>query len=208
MLPIFLNVTNRLCVVIGGGPVGRRKARALLEAGADVRLICLEQPTAPEPRLEWITEPFRPEHLGGACVVVAAATLEVNKQVIAEARRRGVWVNSAYDPAAGDFSLPSVIRRGDFTLAIGTMGAAPGLSRNVRRRLEQEFDDAFGAWVRILGELRPHVLAAVPSEERRRELFAALSDWSWLTRMREEGEDAVRKAMQEEVRRRTQGLIE
>src|SRR5207245_8816195 len=74
MFPLFLDMTNRLALVVGGGTVGRRKAGALLQAGARVRLVCLESRPADQDnsRLEWLQEPYYLEHLQGICLVCAA----------------------------------------------------------------------------------------------------------------------------------------
>ncbi len=88
------------------------------------------------------------------------------------------------------------------------MGAAPALARRVRERLESEFDDAFGVWVRLLGELRPLALAGIADPERRREFFERVTDWAWLDRLRREGDRAVRAALREELRRAADGLLE
>jgi precorrin-2 dehydrogenase/sirohydrochlorin ferrochelatase len=194
MFPIFLDLEGRLCVVVGGGPVGRRKADALLAAGAAVRVVCPEPPPDGTP-FDWRAEPYRPDHLAGATLVFAAATPEVNRQVVADARARGLWVNSATDPTEGNFFLPATVRRGEFVLAVGTGGAAPALAAEVRRHLEGEFDEAFGQWVAILAELRPVVRARVTDENERHDLYARLCRWEWLDRLRREGPDAVRAAM-------------
>ena len=77
MFPLFLKLKDRLCLVVGGGPVGWRKASALLEGGARVRLVCLEQrPPAPMlPALEWHAEPYRAGHLDGCALAFAAPAL-------------------------------------------------------------------------------------------------------------------------------------
>lgn len=201
MFPLFLDMTDRLAVVVGGGAVGRRKAAAALAAGARVRLVCLEPrpPDETHPSLAWITEPYAAAHLGGAALVFAAGPAELNAGVVADARARGVWVNSASDPGASDFLVPSTVRRGDFVVAVGTGGAAPALARTVRRRLEEQFDDAFGHWVALLAELRPVVLAGVPDANRRRALFERWCQPEWLDRLRREGVDAVREAMRAQI---------
>jgi len=202
MFPLFLHLTDRLVVVIGGGAVGRRKAAAVLDAGAHVRLVCLESlpPDETHPALDWRTEPYAAAHLDGAVLVFAAATLDVNARVVADARARGLWVNSASDPEAGDFFVPAVVRRGDFVVAVSTGGAAPALAREIRRRLNEQFDDDFGRWVALLAELRPLVLEHVQDAERRRLFFERWSRWEWLERLRRDGADVVRTGMLQELR--------
>jgi precorrin-2 dehydrogenase/sirohydrochlorin ferrochelatase len=187
MFPLFLNVQDRLCVVIGGGPVGQRKTAALLESGARVRIVCLEsRPThLDSPRLEWLTEPY--------------AAGQVNQRVVRDARSQGVWVNAADDPANGDFYVPATVRRGQFTAAISTGGAAPGLAQAVRLLLESQFDEAFGTWVALLGELRPFVLATILDAPQRRTVLERLCQWDWLERLRREEQSAVRAAMMAEI---------
>ena len=193
MFPVFLDLTGRRVVVVGGGPVGRRKAQAACAAGAAAVLV--DPQALGEPGITHLAEPYHPEHLAGACLVFAAATPEVNARVVAGAKAAGVWVNSATDPQSGDCLLPAVVRRGRLTVAVGTGGASPALARRIRERLEAEFDAAFTEWVALLEELRPVALATVADAARRRELLDGLADWSWLERLRAEGPAAVRAAM-------------
>jgi precorrin-2 dehydrogenase/sirohydrochlorin ferrochelatase len=194
MLPLFLDVTGKRVVVVGGGPVGRRKAAAAAAAGAAV-VVVDPRPLADLPGIEHVAEPYRAEHLAGARLVFAAAPPEVNARVAAEAAVRGIWVNTATDPAAGDVFVPAVVRSGGLTLAVGTGGAAPALARRVREKLEAEFDETFAEWVRLLDEARPLVLQSVADPGRRRALLDGFADWPWLARLRAEGADAVRAAM-------------
>ncbi len=194
MLPLLVNLRGRRCLVVGGGAVGTRKRRTLAEAGVHVRVVCLEPPPAEAADVEWLTEPYQPRHLDGIALAVAAATPEVNRRVAADARARGVWVNSATDPEEGDVVFPAALRRGDLVLAVGTGGHAPALARTIRDRLAGDFDAVFGDWVALLAELRPLIRERVPAGERRG-LLEGLCRWEWLERLRREGTGAVRTAM-------------
>src|SRR5262249_30290683 len=149
LYPLFLRLDGRLAVVVGGGTVGRRKARGLLEGGGRVRLVCREPRPSdePSPHLEWLCEPYPAGHLDGAELICAAATPQVNRQVVEDAQAHGVWVCSATEPDEGDFQTASTIRRGDLTVALGTGGAAPALTRALRRRMEATLDEQFGEWL-------------------------------------------------------------
>jgi precorrin-2 dehydrogenase/sirohydrochlorin ferrochelatase len=201
MMPLMLDLRRRLCVVVGGGPVGLRKAEAFLQAGAAVRLVCLEErPSgATAEHLDWRTERYHARHLDGAFLAVAAAVPEVNRHVVADAKRNGVLVNAADAPADCDYFAPAVLRRGELVLAVSTGGAAPALARQLRQVLAGQVDQAFGDWVDLLREARPLIQRHEPDAARRRVLYDNLCDWAWLERLRSEGVEAVRRAMQETV---------
>ena len=195
MVPIVLDLRGRTCLVVGGGPVGRRKADAALEGGADVHLVCLEPPPADVPdRLTWRTEPYRAGQLDGVSLAFAAATPEVNRQVVADARSRRVWVNSATDPEAGDFTLPAVGGRGRIRITVDTGGASPIISAYVRNTFEEQIDDALVAWADLLAEVRDEIAVGLPPGRRRQFLFS-LAHPDWLDRIRTEGPDAVRASI-------------
>ena len=195
MFPVVLNLAGRLVVVVGVGAVGTRKAAAAVAAGATVRIV---DPVAVGVNV--ISEAYRPEHLDGAFLVFACATPLVNAQVVADAHERGILANSATDPNGGDFTLPSVVRSGELTLAISTGGAAPALARRLREKFEAEFDSTFAEWLRLLADVRVIVLAEVPDPIRRRELLDDFADWPWLERLRAEGSEIVKATMLETLR--------
>jgi precorrin-2 dehydrogenase len=194
-LPLFLTANRLRIVVVGGGPVGRRKAGTLVSAGATVRVVALEGRPAElpsDPRLEWLTEPYRPDHLDGAGLVFAAGPVSVNERVAADARARGLFVCRTDEAGLGDFTTPVTVRRGRFTIAVSTGGASPSLARRIRDRLGETFDETFADWVGVLGRWRDRALQADwKAPEGRDGFLERISEWSWLELFRAEGADAV-----------------
>jgi siroheme synthase-like protein len=131
-LPIALDLHGRRCLVVGGGAVAARKIESLLQAGAsevavvapEVRAEIADLATAA--RVEVAGRGFVPGDLDGVFLVMAATDdPEVNRVVAAAARERGVLVNAADDPAACDFIMPAVVRRGNVAVAVTTEVPAP-----------------------------------------------------------------------------------
>jgi len=138
--PLFLDLSGQRAVVIGGGKVAARKVRSLLKAGAAVTVISPAALTALR-RMKgvcWIPRAYRVGDLRGARIVIAATDdLDVNRQVCAEAKRRRLLVNCAAPPEAGNFIVPSVVRRRGVTIAISTGGVSPARAKELRQRLEK-----------------------------------------------------------------------
>ena len=200
--PIVLDLSGRRVVVVGLGAVGGRKAAGLLEAGAEVIGVDpgdreRELPSGISVR----AEAFRPEHLSGAVLAFASATPEVNRAVVEESRRRGILVNAASDPEAGDFALPAVYRDGGVVLAVATGGAGPALAAGLRDRASGAIGLEAGRLAAILLEMRPIALERIADAEARRELLRGWSDLRWLDRLEGIGESAVREAMLRELDR-------
>ncbi|MBM3859988.1 MAG: bifunctional precorrin-2 dehydrogenase/sirohydrochlorin ferrochelatase [Verrucomicrobia bacterium] len=138
--PLFLDLTGQPVTIIGAGKVATRKIRSLLKAGALVTVISPTITVAIRrmKNVRWIRRSYRPGDLRGARLVVAATNdLDVNRRVCAEAKRRRLLVNCAAPPEAGNFIVPSVVRRAGVTIAISTGGAAPSRAKALRKQLEK-----------------------------------------------------------------------
>jgi siroheme synthase-like protein len=149
---------------------------------------------------QWLQERYCTEHLNGVTLAIAAATDTVNRQVAAEAKVRGIWVNIADDPDGSDFHLPAVVRSGELLIGVSTGGLAPALCKAIREHLEQDFDEAFAEWLRLIAELRPRILSIRDAGERER-LFAVVTLWQWVEIIRAEGMATVRTQLTKEVSR-------
>ncbi|CAN5403068.1 hypothetical protein BH11PLA2_BH11PLA2_27760 [soil metagenome] len=176
MLPVMLDLRDQLVLVVGSGTVATRKQGLLIAAGARARVVSLSPPPAKWPG-EWLQEPFRADHLIGCRLVFAAATPEVNRVVVAEARARGLWVNAASEPETGTMHFPAVLRQGDFTIAVSTGGASPTFATVVRDRLAAQFDESIGRFVDRLREQRHAILNSDADEATRRAKLEALATW-------------------------------
>lgn len=161
--PAFLNIRGRKCVVAGGGPVALRKAKVLLEHGADVTVLspelCSELTALAEGgRIRLLRRHYQMGDLQGAFMAIAATDdSRVNQQVTEEARRGGVLVNVVDDAESSDFIVPSLVRRGDITIAISTAGKSPALARKIRARLEKDFGKEFASLALLIDEVRTEV---------------------------------------------------
>jgi siroheme synthase-like protein len=161
--PVFLNISGRKCVVVGGGQVALRKVRALLEHGADVEVISPE----PCPELVQLAETgeirslnrkYRAGDLTGVFIAITATdNADTNRQVLAEARKGAVLLNVVDDAENSDFIVPSYLRRGQVTVAVSTAGKSPALARKIRSRLEKELGDEYASLALLINEVRTEV---------------------------------------------------
>ncbi len=158
--PIFVELQDRRCLVIGGGREAQRKVEGLLAAGGNVTVIAPTltedlQRFLAEGTFAWTQREYREGDVEGyEVVMVATDDGAVNAQVAAEGKRRRVWVNAADDPKNCDFILPAVVRRGRITIASSTGGASPALARRLREELEAYMTDDMPALADLLAEVR------------------------------------------------------
>ena len=177
LLPLFADLRGRPVLVVGGGAVAERKAVALHEAGADLRI---GAPALTPLLAEWtrrgllthLEGEFQPEWLDEVWLVTAATDRpEVNAAVASAAARRRIFANVVDDAALSSVQVPARVQRGPLQVAISSGGAAPMLARHLRERLESELDDALGPLALLLQRLRPRITAALPDVAARRRFF-------------------------------------
>ena len=141
--PVFLNISGRKCVVVGGGKVAWRKVKGLLEFGANIEVIspdiCPElNELAETGEINVLPRSYHTGDLQGAFVaIVATSNSDINQEVVKEARRSGVLVNVVDDAEDSAFIVPSCLRRGNITIAVSTAGSSPALARKIRTRLKK-----------------------------------------------------------------------
>jgi siroheme synthase (precorrin-2 oxidase/ferrochelatase) len=204
LLPLFLNVTGRAVVLVGGGRVAAAKLAQLVAVGAQVTVVAPEisekikidagarfprarsgdpeRVARQEPRVRRhpsvriVERGFQPADLEGAWLVVAAATPEVNRAVTAAAEQRQLFVNAVDDPPNATAYLSGVLRRDGVTIAISTSGDAPALTALLREALDALLPRDLSAWMaRARAERVTWRRDGVPMDERKPRLLTALN---------------------------------
>jgi uroporphyrin-III C-methyltransferase/precorrin-2 dehydrogenase/sirohydrochlorin ferrochelatase len=173
-LPIFMNINQRLCVVIGAGEVAARKVTMLLRAQASVTVYAPEIcPTLADlveaGRIRYQPARFADEQLSGACMVIAATNdLQVNTAVSLAAKANNIPVNVVDAPALCTFTMASIVERSPIVIAISSEGNAPVLARYLRSKIETMLPAGYGRIAAIAGEFRDKVKSKYATSQARR----------------------------------------
>jgi len=181
LFPIFLKITARPCIVIGGGNLAEAKVESLQAAHAKVTLIAPQAGArivdlAAAGEIEWQQREYAKGDLAGSFLVVAATDVPaVNRAVYAEAIEQNILCNAVDDPPFCDFYFPSVVRRGDLQIAISTAGASPALAQRLRKEINAQLPLDAGDWLTDLGNLRREVVQMEPLNEERKWLLHQLA---------------------------------
>jgi len=139
--PVFLNLTGRSCVIIGGGQIAEGKITKLLDSGAKIIVISPDATQgirgyAERGDIEFNLRKYEAGDLQGAFLVIAATNDRVvNQEIFEEAEKLGVLLNAVDDMPRCSFIAPSIVERGSVTIAISTGGASPALARKLRETL-------------------------------------------------------------------------
>jgi uroporphyrin-III C-methyltransferase/precorrin-2 dehydrogenase/sirohydrochlorin ferrochelatase len=181
LLPIFLKLDGRPCLLVGAGNVALDKIGSLLKTGLKLRVVAPEarteiQQLALDGKLEWVQRPFDPADLDGNFLVITATdSAEVNRAIYEGALERNILCNSVDDIPNCDFFFGSVVNRGDLQIAISTAGESPAFAQRLRREIDEQLPDDLGPWLESLGKLRREVLATHPPGEGRKLLLHQLA---------------------------------
>ncbi|WP_421348499.1 siroheme synthase CysG [Aeromonas veronii] len=179
-LPIFCRLDNKPVLLVGGGEVAERKARLLLDAGAQLTVVAPEldpelAELAANGSIEWLAGEFASEQLAGKWLVVAATDRrEVNALVYQSANMARIFANVVDDPKRSSFIMPSIIDRSPLMVAISSGGKAPVLARLLREKLEALLPQHLGAVATFSGSLRERVKARFASMGERRRFWERL----------------------------------
>lgn len=178
--PVYIDLSGKNVLVVGGGRVAKRKIETLLEFGANVRVVSRELSSEIKRYIDdkmaiYLGPEFHESFLDSAFIVITATDDKaLNSQISRIARARGLLVNVVDQPEDCNFIVPSIIKRGDLIIAISTSGKSPAMARAIRERLESQFGNEYADFLEVMGKLRNIILNMGFSQERNMTIFKGL----------------------------------
>jgi len=173
-LPIFLDLTDKPCLVVGAGQVATRKIKLLLNAGARVTVVSLQicdevQVMRDSGQIRYVERAYKADDLANNHLVIAATDdSETNKTIARLAAEHKIPCNVVDNPDDGSFIMPSIIDRSPVIAAVSTGGSSPVLARLIRAKLESLIPAGYGRLAGLAAQYRNKVKAAIdrPSDRK------------------------------------------
>jgi len=180
--PVYVQLHEQPCVVIGGGKIAEGKVEGLL--AADARVIVISPNLTPrlhnlakQGKIEYISRTYQPGDLTGAFLVISATDqTEINQQVWEEASTNHQLINVVDDTPHCNFIAPAILRKGDLTIAISTAGKAPALAVRLKEQFQKEIGPEYERFLELAGHLREPLARHIPDFETRKSLWYELVD--------------------------------
>ena len=195
-----LKLTDRRCLVVGGGDIGLEKVEGLLACDGSVHVVAPEvcdevHALVEEGSVTWEKREYRPDDLEGTFMVIAATNdSEVNIGVYEDAEKRAMLVNVVDVPPLCNFILPAIVRTGPLAIAISTAGASPALAKRMKNQIAEEYGDTYARLAIMLNEVRGWAKGTLPTYQDRKVFFESIvnGDPDPIQLLRDGDEDAVR----------------
>ncbi|HDH04351.1 MAG TPA: bifunctional precorrin-2 dehydrogenase/sirohydrochlorin ferrochelatase [Nitrospirae bacterium] len=188
--PAFLNLKDKKAVVAGGGKVAERKALSLVNAGAAVKVISPDitenlRKLKKKGLIKHIKRNYREGDLKDAFIVVAGtSSAEINAKIAQEAPH---LVNVIDLPSAGNYVVPSIVRRGPLAIAISTEGVSPAVSKAVRKEIERLYGREFALYLKFVGLIRKEAREKITNCKKREKFLKSLASEELFTAVRNRG---------------------
>lgn len=175
--PVFLDLKNRLCLLVGGGDIATRKGRLLSKAGARLRVVAPEISAelcelVAQNNGELHEREYQASDLNDCVIAVAATDIEtLNEQISTDAKARNLPVNVVDSPALCTYITPAIIDRSPLVIAISSGGESPVLARLIRAKLETLIPTGYGRLAQIASSWRDRVKARFDDGDSRRRFW-------------------------------------
>jgi len=175
--PVFLDLRNRLCLLVGGGDIATRKGRLLSKAGARLRVVAPEisaelRELVAQNNGELYEREYQSSDVNDCVIVIAATDIEsLNEKISGDAKALNLPVNVVDSPALCTYITPAIIDRSPLVIAISSGGEAPVLARLIRAKLETLIPTGYGRLAQIASSWRERVKARFNDGDSRRRFW-------------------------------------
>ncbi len=179
-LPLFLDIKNKPCLIVGGGVIAERKVSILARAQANITIVAPNITSEINRKLSeqitWLEKKFSVDDLVDGLnnyqiVIAATDDRKVNTEIAQLCRENKILVNSADDSKNCDFILPSIIDRSPVQIAVSTGGASPVLARMLRTKLENCTPASYGHLAKLIEDNRDGVKQKFSTIDQRRKFW-------------------------------------
>jgi siroheme synthase-like protein len=178
--PIFISLSEKTCLIVGGGEIALRKINNLLPYSpniivvspkylSEIELLSLEK------KITLHKRNFNEDDLKNVDIVFAATNDEaINEKIYKLCKDQKILINVVDNPNLCSFIVPAVLRRGPLQIAISTDSLYPSLSKHIKKDLEKIFDENYESYLLILSELREIIISKIKDEERKKNILETL----------------------------------
>ena len=177
LFPMFIEMSGKNVLVVGGGSVALRKCEKLLPYGAELTAVSgrFQPQFISLQGVALLFRPFRDEDIAGRDIVIAATDDHaLNAHIAGLCRKAGIPFNCVDEPESCTFIFPALTLRGRLSAGFCTGGASPTAAAYFREQFEESLPDGLDEILDFMAGIRPRVIAAVPDQRRRSRIFALL----------------------------------
>lgn len=171
--PIFLDISKKPCLVIGGGKVAERKVNILLKFSGIIKVVSPRitktlQRLAEKGRIHVSLKEYSTGDLNGVALVFAATNNEsINQKIFKDAEKHNIPVNVVDNPSLCNFIVPSIVKKDPILIAISTSGVLPFLSKRLRKDIAESITRDYVRYADIVGRLRKQLIMKVQDKKLR-----------------------------------------
>ena len=171
--PVFLDLTGKRCVIVGGGQVAERKCRSLMKTGTLITVIAPEitkglRTFKAKGVIRHIGRAYRKGDIASANIVISATgSRETNERVARDAQSLHKFVNVVDTLDLCNFIVPSVFRRGMLSIAVSTGGVSPAFAKEIRKELEKIYGPELAGKLKAIGKMRDRAKKEITGKKER-----------------------------------------
>lgn len=171
--PVFLDLTGKRCVIVGGGQVAERKCKSLMKTGTQITVIAPEitkrlRDYKDKGAIKHIGRAYRKGDIASADIVISATgSRETNERVARDAESLHKLINVVDTPDLCNFIVPSVFRRGTLSIAVSTGGVSPAFAKEIRKELEKMYGPEMAGKLKAIGRMRDRAKKEITGKKER-----------------------------------------